>query len=341
MTSDAMNATLDSLASQLSAMETNILDRLQSLNETNILSYLQGMNASLFSELQYLLTSITSDIIGMNASLSDELNTLLTTMTTDSNALRSWLDIVLTQIDANLTNAENVLAGKMDDLNNTMKEFNDNLVADLGDILSSVSDHDLATGENHTEIVGKLDDLLSGGVGEVDLSELASMITSLASNLSSSNQSLSDDLLGIADGISLFQDEVSQDLADIDSAIQDIEDVQEVLNKLEDLETNLTLANDQLENKIDDIPTEKEEEEAGFGMTEILLLVVIVLLVIILLVTLMGKKGKEDRIPEEPRKVEKEPEPVVTEEPEDFVLEDKGPEEMGLGEGEPEKEIEV
>jgi parallel beta-helix repeat protein len=336
MTSDAMNATLDALASQLSAMETNILDQLQSLNETNILSYLQGMNASLFSEIQDLLASITDDIIGMNASLSDELNTLLGTLTTDSTALRDWLDIVLTQIDANLTNAENVLAGKMDDLNSSMEAFNDNLVSDLGGILSSVQDHDLATGENHTDIVGKLDDLLSGGVGEVDLSELKSMITDLASNLSSSNQSLSGDLLGVADDITTFQDQVAQDLADIESTLQDIEDVQAVLDRLEDLEGNLTLANDQLEDKIDDIPTEKEEEEGGFGMTEILLLVVIVLLIIILLVTLMGKKGKEERIPDEPKSVEKEPEPMIMDEekePEDFILEDeKGSEDVELDE---------
>jgi parallel beta-helix repeat protein len=349
LTSDAMNGTLDSLANQLSAMETNILDKLLSLNETNILSYLQGMNASLFSEIQGLLASITDDIIGMNSSLSDELNTLLGTLTTDNNALRSWLDIILREIDSNLTRAESVLTTKMDDLNNTMKTFNDGLVVDLGSILSSVQDHDLATGENHTDIVGKLDNLLSGGVGEVDLSELRNMITDLASNLSSSNQSLSGDLLGVADDITSFQDQVAQDLADIDSAIQDIEDVQEVIDKLEDLEANLTLANDQLEEKIDDIPTEKEEEEGGFGMTEILLLVVIVLLIIILLVTLMGRKGKsEESISKEPEskamEEEREQEPMIMEEekePEDFILEDEEVrQDTDFGVAEPDNKIE-
>jgi parallel beta-helix repeat protein len=338
MTSDAMNSTLDSLASQLTTMETNILDQLQSLNETNILSYLQGMNASLFSEFQNLLASITGDIVGMNVSLSDELNTLLGTLTTDNNALRNWLDIVLTQIDANLTNAESVLAGKMDELNNTMTLFNNDLVTDISSVLSSVQDHDIATGENHSDIVGKLDDLLSGGVGEVDLSELKDMITNLASNLSSSNQSISSDLLGVADDITSFQDQITQDLAEIETALQDIEDVQAVLDKLDDLETNLTQANDQLEDKIEDIPAAKEEE-GGFGLTEILLLVVIVLLIIVLLVTLMGRKGtSKDAIPNETQSkvIEemKEPEPMGMEEM-------KEPEVPAFEEAEPERENEM
>lgn len=317
LTSDAMNGALDSLTNQLAAMENNILDNLTSLNETNILSYLQGMNSSLFSEIQGILASITDDIIGMNASLSDELTSLLNTLTTDNNALRNWLDIVLAQIDTNLANAESVLSGKMDDLNNTITAFNSDVVVGLGNILSLIQNHDLKTGENHSEIVGKLVDLLSGDIGEVDLSELKNMITTLASNLSSSNQSLSYDLLGVADDISSFQDQMAQDLAEIESALQNIDDVQAVLDKLKDLETNLTLANDQLEDKIDEMPGAKEE--VGFGLTEILLLVVIVLLMIILLVTLMGKKGKGEET------VLKEPKSMVLEnemEPEDLVMEE-------------------
>jgi flagellar biosynthesis/type III secretory pathway M-ring protein FliF/YscJ len=92
---------------------------------------------------------------------------------------------------------------------------------------------------------------------------------------------------------------------------------------------------------IDDIPTEKKEEE-GFGIAEGLLLVVIVLLIINLLVTLMGRKRRErgvEVIPEEevePESMALEEEPEVEEEEiEEFEEE---PEEIELEEKEPEEE---
>jgi parallel beta-helix repeat protein len=356
MTSDAINSTLDSLnnqlsdvnsslSNQLSVMETNLLDSLSSLNETNILSYLQGMNDTLFAEIQGLLASITDDVIGMNASLSDELTTLLNTMTTDSNALRNWLDIVLTRIDSNLTNAESVLANKIDGMNASMTTFNNNLVSDLAGILSSIQLHDSEVGDNHSAIVDGLDILLSGGVGEVDLSELKSMLLDLASNLSSANGSIAADIQGVADDITSFQDLMTQDLDEIDSALQDLDDLQAILTKLNALDSNLTAGNNQLEDKIDEIPKEKKEEEGGFGITEGLLIVVIVLLIIILLVTLMGKKGKDtsSEVPKRMVMEEKEPESMVLEdekEPESMVLEEeKEPEIMNVEEAESGNEV--
>jgi parallel beta-helix repeat protein len=309
-TSDTINSTLDSLnnqlanvndslMNQLTAMETNLLNKLVSLNETNILSYLQGMNASLFTEIQSLLVSITDDVIGMNASLSDELTALLNSLTTDNNALRSWLDIVLTEVDSNINGTEIVLANKIDDLNTNMTTFNNNVVSDLASILSSIQLHDNITDDNHTAIVGKLDDLLSGGVGEVDLSDLEGMLTDLAYNLSSSNESIANDLFGIASDISTFETKVSQDLDDIDSALQDLDNIQDVITKLNNLNSNLTTGNDQLEDKIDQIPKEKAEEEEGFGLTQILLILVLVLVLVNLLIMLMGRKkgGGEEVIP--------------------------------------------
>jgi hypothetical protein len=350
LTSDAINSTLDSLNNQLSdvntsltnqisVMETNLLNNLASLNETNILSYLQGMNASLFSEIQGLLASITDDVIGMNASLSDELTALLNTLTTDNDDLRIWLDIVLKEIDSNLTNAEGVLADKIDGMNASMTAFNNDLVGDLAGILLSIQSHDNKTSDNHSEIVSNLNDLLSGGVGEVDLSELKNMLTDLAFNLSSSNKSIASDLLGIADNITSFQDQVSHDMDDIDSSLQDLENLQDIITKLNNLDTNLTLGNDQLEDKIDEIPKEEKEEEGGFGITEGLLIVVIVLLIIILLVTLMGRKGKgKDAVMDEPRSTVKEEE----KEPQRMVLEEEmEPEVTEFEEAEFEQENEI
>jgi parallel beta-helix repeat protein len=311
-TSDTINSTLDSLnnqltgvndsiMNQLSVMETNLLDKLKSLNETNILSFLQGMNDTLFTEIQSLLASITDDIIGMNGSLSDELTSLLNSLTSDNNALQSWLDIVLKAIDSNLTNAETVLTNKIDDINTSMTTFNSNLLNDLAGIVSSIQLHDNKTADNHSQIVSDLNNIISGGTDEVDLSELKAMLTNLALNLSTSNESLASDLMTISDDISSFENQMAQDLDQVNAALQDLDDIQNIITKLNNLNTNLTTGNDQLEEKIDQIPKEKGEEEEGFGLTQILLILVLVLVLINLLVMLLGRKkgGSQGVLPEE------------------------------------------
>lgn len=299
----------DSLFNRLFIVENNILDNITSFDETNILSYLQGMNNSLYTEIQSLLVSITDDIIGMNASLSDELTNLLNTLTTDNTALRNWLDIVLTQIDSNLTDAENKLANKLDNLNASVTAFESNLQGDLAGILSEIQLHDTIAGDNHSAIISKLDDLLSGGAGEVDLSVLKGMLIDLAFNLSTANESIANDLMGVVDEISTFQDHMSQDLADIDSALEDLDQLLEILSKLDDLDIELTEGNQQLEDKIDEIPKDKKEEDDAMGTTELLLIVVLVLLIVNILISLMkggGKKGSSESLPDEDGEIPKE-----------------------------------
>jgi hypothetical protein len=280
----------DSILTRIAEAETIILDNLGGLNETQILDYLQGMNASLFDEIQSLLASITNDIISMNSSLSDELTTLLNTMTTDDDALRAWLEIVLKAIDSNLTAANDTLQSQLLDIDATINTFYGNLESDIGNISSDLQIHDTSTGQDHSDIIDILNDLSAGG-GEIDLEELKTMLTDLANNVSTYNESLAGDIEDIIDDIGEFETLTSQQMAAINSTLDDLAKWEDVLGELQELDEALNEGNQQLQDSIEDIPSEKAEEDKT-DMTDTLLLLVLILLIINLLMMILGNRRK-------------------------------------------------
>lgn len=331
-----LNPKLDSLIIQLSGVNDSILNSISGI-EGNILASLADVNASLTYDIQSSLASITDDVSGMNTSLTDQLTNLLNQMTTDNNALRTWLDLVLVAIDANLTSTNNALQAQLSDLDAYIQGFNDSIKSDIGGILSDLQSHDDITGQNHSDIKDKLDQLLSGGIGAEGIEELKTMLTNLAANVSTYNESIAQDIEGVVDEIDDFKTGTNQRLTTINSTLDDLAKLDSILTDLGELDQDLQAA----QTSINEIPTEKEEEE-GFGIAEGLLIIVIVLLIINLLFTLMGRKGREsgmEVIPEEevePESMELEEEPEVEEEEiEEFEEE---PEEEELEEEELEEE---
>ncbi len=298
---DYLNQTLpskiDDLSTQLSGVNDSILSSISDA-EINILSDLAGVNTSLSADILNLLTTITDDISGTNASLSDQLTSLLNNMTTDNNALRTWLEMVLDAIDTNLTVTKNTLQNQLSDLNASMNTFYNDLNNGISDISLALQSHDTNTGDNHSDIIGKLNDLLAGGIGAEGIEELKTMLINLAGNLSEHNQSIADDIMDVVADIEDFETQTSQKLDDIDNTLDDLAKLDSILTNLDELDQNLQAA----QSSIDEIPTEKEEEE-GFGIVEGLLFVVIVLLVINILVTLTSGRrrnvGGEEAIPAE------------------------------------------
>jgi hypothetical protein len=280
----------DSILTRISDAETIILNNLGGLNDTQILSYLQGMNASLFDEIQNLLTGITNDIITMNSSLSDELTTLLNTMTTNDDALRTWLEIVLTAIDSNLTAANDTLQSQLGDLESTINTFYGNLDSDIGNISSDLQTHDTSSGQDHSDIIAILNDL-PGGNGEIDLEELKTMLTDLAQNVSTYNESLAGEIEEVINDIEHFETLTSQQMTAINDTLDDLAKAEDVLRELQDLDDALDTGNQQLQDSIDEIPSEKAEEEKT-DMTDTLLLLVLVLLIINLLMMILGSRRK-------------------------------------------------
>jgi hypothetical protein len=280
----------DSILTRISDAETIILNNLGGLNDTQILSYLQGMNVSLFDEIQDLLAVITNDIIDMNSSLLDELTTLLNTMTTNDDALRTWLGIVLAAIDSNLTATNDTLQSQLGDLDATIITFYGNLDSDIYNISSDLQTHDTSSGQDHSDIIAILNDI-SGGSGEIDLEELKTMLTDLAQNVSAYNKSLSGDIEDAIGNIEQFETQTSNQMAAINSTLDDIEKAEVILDNLQALNNTLGTQNQQLQDSIGEIPTEKAEEEKT-GMTDTLLLLILILLIIILLMMILGNRRK-------------------------------------------------
>jgi hypothetical protein len=256
-----------SILTRISDAETIILNNLGGLNDTQILSYLKGMNASLFDEIQNLLTGITNDI-----------------------TLRTWLEIVLAVIDSNLTAANDTLQSQLGDLDTAISTFYGSLDSNIGNISSDLLNHDTSTGQDHSDIITILNGL-QGDIGDADLEELKAMLTDLAQNVSTYNESLAGDIEEVIGSMGEFEVQTSQQMAAINSTLNDIAKAEEVLKELQDLDDALDAQNQQLQDSFDEIPTEKAEEEKT-NMTDTLLMLVLVLLIINLLMMILGSRRK-------------------------------------------------
>ncbi|UCE38150.1 MAG: hypothetical protein JSW00_02625 [Thermoplasmata archaeon] len=324
------------LALQLSGVNDSIFGWISG-SESNILDELAEINTSLASEIKTQAAGITNDIIGMNSSLSDQLNSLLNNLTTEDGAFRAWLDLVLDTIDKNLTATNDSLGAQLSFLDTYIAGFNISLQTELGDILSELQQHDQDTGQDHSEIITKLDDILSGGVGADNLNELKSILTNLSNNVSVHDQSIADDIDEVIGDIEEFELNTSQKMESIDSTLDDLAKLEDILSDLNALNRSLAAAHDQLQESVDEIPAEKGEKEE-IGMTEILLIVVIVLLIVNLLVTMM--RGKKEGAKGAKALSEEEVEPKSRAKGEEEEWEEEGEEIEEDTEEEPEEEYE-
>lgn len=284
-------AKIDGLSTQLSEMNNSLQSSIWTVG-TALFNELASVNASLAFDIQNLMLSITNDLIGMNSSLSDKLTSLFDNLTTDDDAFRAWLTIVLGAIDTNLTDTRTSLESQLMGLRDYMAGLNDSLQSNLGNIIAEIQLHDSNTGQNHSDIIGMLQSIQSG-VGSIDITALKNMLSDLASNVSTFDQSIAADIQAVVEDISQFEMGAIVKLDGINNTLEDLARWEDVLSKLEELEADLEAAEENLSTSIEDVPT---EEDGGFGIAEGLLIVVIVLLVIILLAMLKGGRETEEVI---------------------------------------------
>jgi parallel beta-helix repeat protein len=297
-----LSAKVDGLSLQLSELNSSLQSSILGM-ETNLLNELAGVNASLAFDIQNLLMSITNDLIGMNSSLSNKLTSLFDNLTTDVAAFRAWLTIVLGAIDTNLTETKATLEGQLVDLRDYMAGLNDSLKSDLSNVIADIQMHDSNTGQNHSDIISMLQSIQSG-VGGIDITSLKNMLSDLASNVSTFDQSIAADIQVLVNDISQFEMGAIQKLDGINNTLDELARWENVLSKLEELETDLEAAEENLSASIEDVPS---DVDMGLGVTEGLLIVVIFLLVAILLATLMGRRDNKngtERIREEDSEIE-------------------------------------
>jgi hypothetical protein len=131
---DYLNQTLLQQVDQLNAL----FDNITGLNTTIIMEYLKDMNASLYSEIQSSLTSITGDIIDLNNSLSNQLTDILSDLQNNHTSLTEWLDIVLSQLDTNLTKANSTLHTQLGALDILITDFQNDIDSDIAAISQNI-----------------------------------------------------------------------------------------------------------------------------------------------------------------------------------------------------------
>ena len=313
---------IDDISNQLAVVNDSLMGRVTDA-ETNILSELANMDASLSNEIQNALASITDDIIDMNASVSDELTTLLNTMTTEHDNLQQWLELVLGLIDTNLTETNVTLHSQLDYIDQSITNFYNNLESDIGDVMSDLLMHDQNTGQNHSDIIGLLLDLLDGQIEKEQIDDLRTRLINLANDLSGHNQTIADDILDVVNDIDAFEDNINQQLLDINTTLDQLARLQEILDDLVALDESLEQAEENIQDSVDDRSTRDEDEE-HFFMIELFMIILFIILIINLIATIMmGKRKKEESptitpkssIEEKPQEVSAPPQSMEQEEP--------------------------
>ena len=156
-------------------------------------------------------------------------------------------------ISAQLTATKNSIENQLNDLNSTIKQFYNDLDSDLGNILLSLLEHGDETGENHTDIIATLEELLdSGDLRSISLENLKSMLTSLAGDLSTYNQSIANDILGVVGDIDGFEIDTQGRLDEINRTLNDLAKLEDILEDLATLNNEIAAVEDNLQDSIED-----------------------------------------------------------------------------------------
>jgi hypothetical protein len=207
---------------------------------------------------------------------------------------------------------------------------------DIGDVLSDLQLHDQNTGQNHTEIIGLLWDLLDGQIEKEQIDDLKTRLINLANDLSGHNQTIADDIMGVVSDIDAFEDNINQQLLDINTTLDQLVKLQEILGDLEELDQSLEQAEENIQDSVDDRSTRDEDEE-HFFMIELFLIILFILLIINLIATIMMRKRRKEESPtitpkssieEKPQEVSAPPQSMEQEElaaPEPTTSEEKPP----------------
>jgi hypothetical protein len=274
----------------------NLINALDNLiqNENNLTrDQLMDNTTDILNRLQVLDQDIINEIDWLNSSLSDQLTDLLNNITSDNKALRDWLDIVLGVLDTNLTLTKESLKNQLDILNATVNQFYNDLDSDLGNILFSLVQHDDDTGENHSDIISRLENLLTGGESRtMSLTNLKAMLTSLAGNLSSHNQSIANDIFDVVNDIDSFENDTQEKMNDISRTLDDLAKLEDILSDLKALDQSLTDVNEDLKESIEDKSKEEEIEDRIMWLEMLIMIIIILLIVNLIMTTVLGLRKK-------------------------------------------------
>jgi hypothetical protein len=254
------------------------------------------------------LNDIETRIDHLNETINDIQNRVidirfeLDNMNLNDSALRIWLDAVLFSIDINLTQTNETLHNQLKDLDILITSFYNTLRTDIGGILSALQLHDNTTGENHSDIIDILSDLLNGQIEEEKIDDLRTKLINLAQNLSSHNQSIANNILDVVNDIDTYKTETQQKLNAINTTLVNLVKLDAIIDDLISLNQLFqTMEEDMQESK-----SKEEEIDDKIIIIELLMIIVLVLLFINLILTLYGNRLKgSDRNLKMKKRIEK------------------------------------
>jgi hypothetical protein len=228
----------------------------------------------------------------------NDMELTLDNLTIDLETLRTWLDTVIINVESNINATNETLHLQLALQNDMMTNFHNSLMINVGYIQSDLQTHDLSSGQNHSDIIALLDDVLEGQIEREKITELRTMLIDLADNISVHNQSMADDIMEVVEDIDEFEVENHAQLDRINKTLEDLSMLEQILGDLQALNQSLDQAEEDIQDSIDDRST-KEEDEDRFFVLEMLLIIVFILLIIIILLTIFTRK---QRMAENPSK---------------------------------------
>lgn len=258
-TMDYLNQTLtlkiDNLITQLTGVNDSLMGRISDL-ETNILADLQSVNTSLYNEIRNLLTNITNDIAEMMTSLSmleanltaqhDTINdtmNLLSDLVSNEHALTrsEILDklnnslALLQSLDTNMTthdiDIKSILAALDTLIQNENNLTRSQLIDNVTEILNQLQMVDQGilneiAGMNNS-ISGQLTSLFENMTTDHDALRdwLEIVLAAIDTNLTSTNNTLHQELNALDTAIANFYDNLTDDIGNIEDDLQDHDDL--------------------------------------------------------------------------------------------------------------------
>ncbi|MCD6384067.1 MAG: right-handed parallel beta-helix repeat-containing protein [Thermoplasmata archaeon] len=277
------------IQSTLDALQDNMLEALSDLEnisdkEDSVLEKLAEVNASLYSEIQNLLATVTVQMNSLNSSLSSQLLDLLNNITSDHNALRDWLMLVLTELSKELNTTNQTLHAELDSMSEMMSNFYEELRLDLLTLMNMLRESE----DNLTKEINELNDTINH-LNELTLSELRERLDDLSESLSSHNTEIGQKLYETKMYIASFENRSSSKLDEINTTLLKLSELNTILANLEDLNNSLNKSKRELSSSID---TAGRETKSKLNMQMVVLIVILILLVVLVVQSFMGRSSR-------------------------------------------------
>ncbi len=248
---DFLNLTLASLCSDLRQVEANLTTLMNGMNMT-LLNELAAVNITLYNLIMDKTLNLTNQLEGLNITFQDDLTSALA-------AILLALDQNMTSLDSRIADLENQINGFYNDLNNSLLQLRDLMIADPTGMATNL-------------------DLLNDTIynlHNLELAELTQRLNWISGNISDHDMGILQFMQAINDDIMDFQDNVNTTLADIEDILGDLEKLDGIISELDEVSAALEESEVSV---LDALGDESKSQENKLDLNQMLLLLIVVLI---------------------------------------------------------------